>query len=122
MAVDRDKRAGVALILVGSIVSFAAGILLVGFGLYFSGLVGGPSFAFGWAAMVLGAVSVGGGEVGLSAYRLARGRRFRAAFIRALIASMLPPVQLVLLIGALLCREPAAEGDLVSEADENPFV
>ena len=110
-------RAGEILLLVGSIlhaisaaILVLSGILLFGFGASSSSgeqpvidvlaFLGPIRIAY----TVLGIVSLGGAIVGFMAYGRARSGDAGAAFAFGLTSALLPPLAIVQLIGAILCK------------------
>lgn len=122
----RDGRAGVTLLLIGAIVQLVVGLLVLVLGLYFSGLLGGTvnpdRQVLAWVFIGVGALSLAGGEVGLRAFRAGRIGRLQDAWIRGLVASLLPPIALITLVGAILCKLAAAQHRPGTPAEEtHPF-
>jgi hypothetical protein len=66
----------------------------------------GDGFPFGWISLVyagLGLLTAGSAVLGFMAYGRAKAGDARGAWVRGLVAALLPPLQVVPLVGALLC-------------------
>lgn len=120
-------RAGEILLLVGAILAAAGAAFFLVLGVAMGFLQLGDAFGraeppFVWfvAAYFGIAVLTGvGAIVGFLAYGQARRGDARGAWIRGLVASLLPPVQVVLLVGAILCLT-SPEGQAQQRAASPP--
>lgn len=104
-------QAGTILLLVGAIMSVFGALMMiafvVGFGMFFAALepeVGGlPE----WMSVFYGAMALlmaGGAAAGFAAFAKARQGDAAMAFTFGLVCALLPPLQVVPLIGAILCK------------------
>jgi hypothetical protein len=105
-------KAGTILLLVGSILDIAGafflvlvGTLMLALGRNFLG-DGDASFPFaviGALYLVLGVLLAAGALVGFGAWGRAKAGDARGGWVRGLVASLLPPIRLLTLVGAILC-------------------
>lgn len=106
-------KAGTIILLVGAIlhafgsfVLLLMGSLMLALGRSFLGGGRGGAFPFaivGTLYLVLGVLLAAGAIVGFAAWGRAKAGDARGGWVRGLVASLLPPVQLVTLVGAILC-------------------
>jgi hypothetical protein len=110
------------LLLVGAILSFLTGLFLIAYGLWAGQRLQADGLEMTsrvmYAVALLGVVSLAGGEFGLRAYRAARLGDASRAFSRGLAAALLPPLQPIPLIGAILCKT-SAEGVSRARPDDH---
>ncbi|HUR62874.1 MAG TPA: hypothetical protein VM241_00170 [Candidatus Thermoplasmatota archaeon] len=110
-------KAGTILLLVGGILQAVGAVVLVLYGAFFAALVNKSDAPtpipalFTWALVALGAVGAIGCLPTFLAYGRAKAGDPQGAFVRGLVGSLLPPLQVVTLIGAILCKvSPEGEG------------
>lgn len=102
-------KAGEVLLLVGAIVSAASALLMVGLAIGFSALVAAfddpdaPTWV-AWLYGILALIMVASTAFGFVGYGKARKGDPQGGFVFGLVASLLPPVQVIPLLGAILCR------------------
>lgn len=99
-----EAKIGKILILIGIIIQAIgiAAVLAIGSGMmdYGYGMMGS---VFGGMFYALGLVQIVGLIVGVYAYKSAEKGDFHNAGILAIVASLLPPLQLLMLVGGILC-------------------
>lgn len=105
-------QAGGILLLIGAILAALSVFLMLGMfammtwmGNTFAdepGMMGFPGF-MAWMYLGFGVLSVGGAIVGFIAWSRQREGDLRGAGILGIVASLLPPVQTLILVGAILC-------------------
>lgn len=109
-------QAGRILMLVAAILAAALAIFTVGFGLAFDNIMATadepfPLKWFGTLYIVTGVVTAIGAVFGFIGYSKARQGDARGAFIFGLVSSLVPPVQVLMLVAAILCKvSPEGEG------------
>jgi hypothetical protein len=110
-------KAGTILLLVGGILQAVGSVILVLYGAFFAALVnksGAPTgipAVFSWLFVALGVVGAVGCLMTFLSYGRAKAGDPQGAFVRGLVGSLLPPLHVVTLIGAILCKvSPEGEG------------
>ena len=113
-------RAGEILLLVGGILRIVGGALMALIGIFFASLLGSvfassrsssgapppgwlPGFIAGFY-VVIGIVVAAGGIVGIVGWKRAKNGDLGGAFVWGLVGSLLPPVDILLLLGAIFCK------------------
>ncbi|MCA1818585.1 MAG: hypothetical protein LC620_00785 [Halobacteriales archaeon] len=114
-------KAGTILLLVGGILQAVGAALLLLYGTLFGTLVARlgrssveaePPILFA-LFLVLGLLVAAGSVMAFLAYGRAKAGDTQAAFVRGLVGALLPPVQAVTLVGAILCKvSPEGEARL----------
>lgn len=103
-------KAGTVLLLVGAILHAVGAFFLTAAGLLFllidktflgDGEATFPATFVGALYLFLGLVMVVGSFFGFSAWRQSQGGQLHSAWVRGLVASLLPPLQVVTLLGAI---------------------
>jgi hypothetical protein len=104
-------KAGRILILVGAILAAVTAVLAIGFAVGFALIFdeaaaeAAPFGVGGVFALIYGGIGIMsaiGAVFGFLSFRAANAGQVHAAWIRGLIASLVPPVQVVALVGAIL--------------------
>ena len=115
-------NAGTILLLIGAIVQSVGAFFLLLYGTLFGTALrramerngNTNSFPATFLMIVflcLGLLLAAGAVLAFLAHARARAGNANSAFVRGLIAALLPPVQIVTLIGAILCKaSPEAQG------------
>ena len=103
-------KAGTILLLIGAIMHMIGAFFLIIFSVFMIGL--GSAFEddsgevlfpvlFGLFYLLFGVVLAVGGFFGFSAWKQAKANQLHSAWIRGLVSSLLPPLQLITLLGAI---------------------
>lgn len=101
-------QAGRILVLVGAIMNFVGALFVVIAALgivVMQNVTDGGNVVTSFIGImygVLALVSIAGGIVGITAYHRAKAGEVHSAWIRGLVAALLPPVQAITLVGAIL--------------------
>jgi len=98
-----EAKIGRVLILVGIILDIVSTFMIFQFGFYGSGIGLTLSGLFGRFAVILGVINLLGLALDIYAFRLSSTGNFYRAGICAVVASLLPPRDVIVLIGGLLC-------------------
>jgi hypothetical protein len=104
-AQSTEVKAGQILILIAVIIKVVSIFLLFALNSVLPGLIDTNIIAsqyLGGAILALGVISVLGLAAGVYTYQLAYNRKIRQAGLFAVIASLLPPLDIIMLIGAIL--------------------
>lgn len=106
-------KAGRIFLLIGAIMSAFGALFLLAASIFLltvgNNILGGesgsafPATVVGWLYLGLGALLVVGCVFGFRAYGAAKAGDARRAWINGLVAALLPPLQIVPLVGAILC-------------------
>jgi ABC-type multidrug transport system permease subunit len=95
-------KIGKILILIGIVLGIVSAIII--FTISSFGFVFGQfSKLFGVFTVLLGLTKTVGVTVGIYAYKSASNKEFHNAGILAIVSSLLPPLDLIMLIGGILC-------------------
>jgi hypothetical protein len=121
-------RAGEILLLVGAFLQLAYAVLMLGFGVMVGWVrdaqAAGSVTPFpSWFVplyFVLGALGLAGCVLTFLAYRAVGRGEPRHAFMLGLAGSLLPPVQVVPLLGAILCKVSPESGQAVRQGRPGP--
>ncbi len=90
-----------AVFTIGSGMMGYSGMMSYGYGMMnWGGMMGS---AFGGLFFVIGLIEIAGLIAGIYAYKAAEQGDFHNAGILAIVASVLPPLQLIMLVGGILC-------------------
>lgn len=117
-------NAGTILLLVGAILSCVGALALVVFGAFFTIMLGvlAESDEAIIVPIIMGIVYIGGGLLmgvgaifGFRGYGRAKAGDAHAGWINGLVSALLPPLQVVNLIGAVLCMV-SPEGEAAKRA------
>lgn len=113
-------KAGTILLLVGAILHAVGAVVLVGIAIVMltvgrAGDGSQPFAVIGVVYLVLGVLLAVGTVFGFLAHSKAARGDAHAAWVQGLVASLLPPLQLVTLLGAIFCLV-SREGELAKQA------
>jgi len=111
-------KAGEILLLVGGILRLVGAGFLILFGTVFASVIAAASQSSsssrpppGWLGGFLGALYIGlgllcavSGILGLVGWKRAKANNWGSAFVFGLVGSLLPPVDILLLLGAIFCK------------------
>lgn len=114
-------NAATILLLVGAILQAVGALFFVGMGVFMGAVfdsvgeeVGrGPGWIVGGLYIAMGLLAAVGAVFGFLAHRDARRGDAHGAFVLGLVAALLPPVQLLLLLGAIFAKV-SPEGEAAS--------
>lgn len=102
-----EAKIGKILVLIGIIIQvisiatvFAIGSGMMGYGY---GMMNWSGVSFGGLFFVIGLIEIAGVIAGIYAYKAAERGDFHNAGILAIVSSVLPPLQLIMLVGGILC-------------------
>lgn len=102
-------QAGKIIILVAAILAVVGALFMVVFGILFGSInaAAGEEAALDWFGplyIVIGIITGIGSVFGFLGYGRARRGDAHGAFVFGLVAALVPPVQVLMLVGAILCK------------------